>query len=64
MINNRQYYLWTKNTELQINYCFETFFMDRFTNLGYDAVKRWTQHRNVFTYAKLIFPSKLRHQTN
>jgi len=58
MINNRQNYLWTQNTELRINYCFSTYFMDRFTREGYDAVRRWTKHIDVFTHDKIIFPSK------
>lgn len=59
LVNGRQRELSELNPAYLRNYCFETFFLQKFVQLGYDQVKKWTSKRpDVFEMGRLIFPSK------
>jgi sentrin-specific protease 1 len=37
-------------------YAFNTFFVPKLTDTGYDSVKRWTKKVDIFDYELLIIP--------
>ena len=54
-IINFYFQILQKFDQSNTSYFFNTFFMTRLLQFGYDEVKRWTRQINVFNYKKLFF---------
>lgn len=44
------------NQNFQKVYAFNTFFIPKLTETGYESVKRWTKNVDIFSYDLLIVP--------